>query len=528
LLLSRKAPVNTWDTFHEVPLHRACRYGTNSIVELLLPHYPDPLKYKEVQGRNALHLAVYYGQGKAAEAICRYIRTIKHVEDCSSKNFARGTSSLECSCPATYPHLEDEDCCGRTALQLGLNSSRVLSALIRFATPNLDVPTRMATITSPLLFASTPFSWCRPLHVALKKKSVKVMQLLVDGGANVNLPDSIGQMPLVDAVHSKSEKFAKLLLSHGAEYSTLCPMHEDMTILQEAVEMFSPTILEQIDASNPCNSMSTARGRLLFQVAQSNKRWDIIKTLIEKCPEKDCIGNILDEESTLKHSLSVPDDSLVEYLILNGANPNARFPYEGDIKFWCAIHFAAADFGIDTAKALLKSGADILIEDSESQRSCHLAIAFNELIPAVWFVEETIAKVRKTSKPGEIAGAIESILDRCMFHACETGSLEKIDSIFNIGMRELDKDLRKGKLYLTVGWGRVDATKFLLTLGFDLDGAGGDGRHALEEDFEEIEPYFERPGNNIADYHECRKLVREAISLQNARTAIKRSKRKKR
>jgi ankyrin repeat protein len=527
LLLSREAPVNTKDAFHEVPLHRACRYGNVSIVKLLLPHYPDPLEYTDNQGRNALHLALYYKQAEATEAICKHIQTIKHVEDCSAKSSEGGTSSRECSCPATYPHLEDEDFRGHTALQLGLHGHRhgALSALIRFATPNLDVPTRMPKITSTLLFASAPFSWYRPLHLALKDKRIQIMQLLVDGGADVNLPDCIGQTPLVDAIHSKREEGAKFLLAHGAEYSTLCPKHKDMAILHEAVESFSPTILEQIDVSNPCNSMSTARGRLLFQEAQSNQRWDIIKALIEKCPEKDCIGNILDEELTL---VFASDGSLVEYLILNGANPNAKSLYKDGLRFSYAIHFAAERLGVDSANALLKGGADILLEDSSSRRPCYIALAYNEPIPALWFVEETIAKIRKTSKPGEIASAIESILDRCMEYACVAGSLEKVDGIFNIGMRELDKDLRKGNLHLTVKWGRVDATKHLLTLGFDLDGAGGEGRFALATDFNEIKPYENMPGNNIANHHECRKLVREAISLQKARTAVKQSKRKRR
>jgi ankyrin repeat protein len=354
------------------------------------------------------------------------------------------------------------------------------------------------------------------------------MQLLVDGGADVNLPDCIGQTPLMDAVHSKREERAKFLLAHGVEYSTLCPKHQDMTILHEAVESFSPTILEQIDVSNPCNSMSTARGRLLFQEAQSNQRWDIIKTLIEKCPEKDCIGNILDEELTLKHSLSASNGSLVEYLILSGANPNAKSFFKDGLGFPYAIHFAAERFGVDNDNALLKGGADILLEDCWSQRPCHVALTYNEPNPALWFVEETIAKIRKTSKPGEIAGAIESILVRCMECACGAGSLEKIDGIFNVGMRELDKDLRKGNLHLTVKLGRVDATKHLLTLGFDLAGAGGEGRFALETDFYELKPHGNMPSNNIADHHECRELVREAISLQKARTAVKRSKRKKR
>jgi ankyrin repeat protein len=529
LLLSRQAPVNTRDYFQEVPLHRACRYGNFKNVRLLLPHYPDPLEYTDTQGRNALHLALLHGRAKTTEAICRHIQTIKHVEDCSARSSKEGTSSPECSCPATYPHLEDEDLHGCTALQLGLNSPRALSALIRFATPNLDVPTRIGAITSTVLFASTPLSWCRPLHAALKVKSMEIIQLLVNGGADVNLPDCIGKTPLMDAVHFKNEEGAKYLLAHGAEYSTWCPKHEDrITILQEAVEGFSLTILEQIDVSNPSNSMSTARGRLLFQEAQRNRRWDIIKTLIEKCPEKEGVGNILDEEFTLKHALSVYDESLVEYLILNGANPNARFGIESDLNSWCAIHYAALGSGVDIANALLKNGADILLEDPYGRRPCQLAIIFNELTTALWFAEETIAKIRKTSKPGEIAGSIESTLDACMSNAYAIGDLEKVDSIFNLGMRELDKDLRKGMLTVAVGCGRVEATKHFLSLGFDLNGTGREGALALEGEFLKIEPHNIRPSNNIADYHECRKLVREAISLQKTRTAGKPSKRKKR
>jgi hypothetical protein len=214
-------------------------------------------------------------------------------------------------------------------------------------------------------------------------------------------------------------------------------------------------------------------------------------------------------------------------LILNGANPNAHSESEDDFKSWCAIHLAAEQSGVDIANALLKNSADILFANPKGGRPCSLGIAFNKLTTAVWFVEETIAEIRKTSKPGEIAGAIESILDKCMGCACVSGDVAKVDSIFNIGLRELDKDLRKGRLHRTVECGRVEATKYLLNPGFDLNGPGGDGALALEKEFWKLEPFHKRPGNNIVDYHECRKLVREAFDLEKARTAVKRPKKKK-
>ena len=134
------------------------------------------------------------------ELMCNHIRVIEHVKNCSVKGEAIPKSGPCCSCPAIYPHLEDADRSGHSALRLGVKykNPQAVAFLLRCSKSLADMP---YVLTSKELFGEERITWTRPVHYALRneKKLGDMYKVLIDGGADVNLVDSQGRTPLMVA-----------------------------------------------------------------------------------------------------------------------------------------------------------------------------------------------------------------------------------------------------------------------------------------------------------------------------------------
>jgi ankyrin repeat protein len=220
LLLSFGASVTAEDRSFEVPLHQAVRYGKTQVVKLLLPYYSDPLSFQDCEQQNALHLAARYGRVSAVELICSYIRVTNHVNDCLVENDINAISDQSCSCPVTYPRLEDLAFDGWTALHHGVVSSvpLVVRFLLNCSKSIVETPLPWETTTSENLLAGNPRRWDRPLHYALHNQSRlgEMYKVLVEGGADVHSLDSSGQTPLMVATELGTTEAIEFLLAHGA------------------------------------------------------------------------------------------------------------------------------------------------------------------------------------------------------------------------------------------------------------------------------------------------------------------------
>jgi hypothetical protein len=168
-----------------------------------LPHYSDPLAFTSSNIRNALHLAVIFAQFDMVELICNHIRVIEHVKNCGIKGEAIPKSGPPCSCPAIYPHLEDADRIGFTALHLGVKVGKpqAVAFLLRCSKSLADMPMLTDVLTPKILFGEERIRWTRPVHYALRneKKLGDMYKVLIDGGADVNSIDSQGRTPLMVA-----------------------------------------------------------------------------------------------------------------------------------------------------------------------------------------------------------------------------------------------------------------------------------------------------------------------------------------
>ena len=156
------------------------------------------------------------------DLICTHIRVIEHVKNCGIKGEAIPKSGPPCSCPAIYPHLEDADRSGDTALGLSVmcGTAEVVAFLLRCSKPLADMPMLTCKLAPKNLFGEKRIRWTRPVHCAIfnEKKLGDMYKVLIDGGADLSSVDSKGRSPLMVAKQYGSSEAIDFLQSR----TTLC------------------------------------------------------------------------------------------------------------------------------------------------------------------------------------------------------------------------------------------------------------------------------------------------------------------
>jgi uncharacterized protein len=214
-LLDHGASVDARDRFGARPLSHAARFGHLAMVDLLLGH-GAPLNARNLSGATALFVAVEGDHTAVAQRL---------IERGADVNLA-GRSGVTPVAAAAYrgndtlvsdllTHGADDrapDQTGKPPIVYAVAGAR-FDVVTRLLARNIDINARYPNDLTLLMWASGPD------QSASEPQAIKVVQSLLDAGANINDRDARGRTALMIAAEGGRAEIAGLLLARGADPS---------------------------------------------------------------------------------------------------------------------------------------------------------------------------------------------------------------------------------------------------------------------------------------------------------------------
>jgi ankyrin repeat protein len=214
-LLDHGASVDARDRFGARPLSHAARFGHLAMVDLLLER-GAPLNARNLSGATALFFAVEGNHALVAQRL---------IERGADVNLA-GRSGVTPVAAAAYrgndtiveellTHGADDrapDQTGKPPIVYAAAGAR-FDVVTRLLARNIDINARYPNDLTLLMWASGPD------ESGSESQALKVVQLLLDAGANINDGDARGRTALMIAAEGGRAEIAYLLLARGADPS---------------------------------------------------------------------------------------------------------------------------------------------------------------------------------------------------------------------------------------------------------------------------------------------------------------------
>ena len=212
-----------------------------------------------------------------------------------------------------------------------------------------------------------------------------VVKLLVDRGANVNLPDTDGYTSLMAACSMGNQKIARLLIDKGADVNAV-ELTYGMSALQSACEAGDEKIVDLLlKQGADVNHIDKYGGNCLEEAACYGHR-----AIVEKLRAKG-----LSSDWPLHVACGIGDLEQVTKLLAEGTK--ADEPNDG----WknTPLHFAACGGHAEVAKLLLEHGATLDAENVLGAQPLHASAGADTLEVAKWLVEQGV-NVNATDENG--------------------------------------------------------------------------------------------------------------------------------
>uniref|UniRef100_A0A8C4KEG9 Poly [ADP-ribose] polymerase n=1 Tax=Dromaius novaehollandiae TaxID=8790 RepID=A0A8C4KEG9_DRONO len=468
-LLQTGANVHARDDGGLIPLHNACSFGHAEVVSLLLCQGADP-NARDNWNYTPLHEAAIKGKID----VC--IVLLQHGADPNIRN-TDGKSALDLADPSAKAVLTGEYKKDELLEAARSGNEEKLMALLTPLNVNCHASDgRKST----------------PLHLAAGYNRVRIVQLLLQHGADVHAKDKghgfvltfhrcccflhgacVNAMdlwqftPLHEAASKNRVEVCSLLLSHGAD-PTLVNCHG-----KSAVDMApTPELRERLTYE--------FKGHSLLQAAREADLAKVKKTLALE------IINFKQPQSheTALHcavaAVHPKRKQVTELLLRKGANVN-----EKNKDFMTPLHVAAEKAHNDVMEVLHKHGAKMNALDTLGQTALHRAALAGHLqtcrlllnygsdpsiislqgFTAAQMGNEAVQQILSESTPVRT-----SDVDYRLLEASKAGDLETVKQLCspqNVNCRDLE-GRHSTPLHFAAGYNRVSVVEYLLHHGADV------------------------------------------------------------
>uniref|UniRef100_A0A8C2PDN6 Poly [ADP-ribose] polymerase n=1 Tax=Capra hircus TaxID=9925 RepID=A0A8C2PDN6_CAPHI len=469
-LLQNGANVQARDDGGLIPLHNACSFGHAEVVNLLLRHGADP-NARDNWNYTPLHEAAIKGKID----VC--IVLLQHGAEPTIRN-TDGRTALDLADPSAKAVLT-----GKCASSLWVFREQLLT------TQNLGFK-----IYSKCLKPSTP------LHLAAGYNRVKIVQLLLQHGADVHAKDKGDLVPLHNACSYGHYEVTELLVKHGACVNAMdlwqfTPLHEAAS--KNRVEVCSlllsygadPTLLN-------CHNKSAIdlaptpqlKERLAYEfkghsLLQAAREADVTRIKKHLSLEMVNFKHPQTHETALHCAAASPypkRKQICELLLRKGANINEKTK-----EFLTPLHVASEKAHNDVVEVVVKHEAKVNALDNLGQTSLHRAAHCGHLQtcrlllsygcdPNIISLQGFTAlqmgneNVQQLLQEGIPLGNSEA--DRQLLEAAKAGDVEtvkKLCTVQSVNCRDIE-GRQSTPLHFAAGYNRVSVVEYLLQHGADV------------------------------------------------------------
>ncbi|XP_021478576.2 poly [ADP-ribose] polymerase tankyrase-1 isoform X3 [Oncorhynchus mykiss] len=339
-----------------------------------------------------------------------------------------------------------------------------------------------------------------PLHLAAGYNRVRIVQLLLQHGADVHAKDKGGLVPLHNACSYGHYEVTELLLKHGACVNAMdlwqfTPLHEAAS--KNRVEVCSLLLSHGADPSLVnCHGKSSVdmaptpelKERLTYEfkghsLLQAAREADMAKAKKTLALEIINFKHPQTHETALHCSVASPHPKrkqVTELLLRKGANVN-----EKNKDFMTPLHVAAERAHNDIMEVLQKHGAKMNALDTLGQTALHRAAMAGHLqtcrLLLSYGADASILSLQGFTASQMGNEAVQQILsenvpvrnsdvDYQLLEAAKAGDLDTVKSLCspqNVNCRDLE-GRHSTPLHFAAGYNRVAVVEYLLHHGADV------------------------------------------------------------
>lgn len=381
LLIKGGADVNARNGQDLTLLHQAIIKESPETAVFLLEQGAD-MNALTADQESPLQLAIHCRLEPVVEALCTRgvsLSAPNNKGDCPL--WCALESEQENIASVLVRHGVDTDCwspgpdgCLQTLLHRAIDENNELAAMFLIRSGcDLDSP-RQAGLDGPTELSSTKES---SLHLCCQWGLTRVLQTLIEHGANVNCVEFENKTPLHVAIQNQHEDIIAIMLKHPTidlkvrDKIGNTPFATALTVRNhKAAEKIldrMPNAAEQMDS----------RGRNFLHLAIMKDDLESVLFLLSIQVDVNSRVHDVNQVTPLILSASSENEMLIRNLILAGARLNDR-----DATQKTALHIAAERGRLGAVQALIQNGCDYDAADADGNNALHIAMR-ESMMPVV-------------------------------------------------------------------------------------------------------------------------------------------------
>ncbi|XP_058613496.1 poly [ADP-ribose] polymerase tankyrase-1 isoform X3 [Onychostoma macrolepis] len=484
-LLQNEANVHARDDGGLIPLHNACSFGHAEVVSLLLCQGADP-NARDNWNYTPLHEAAIKGKIDVCIGEYKKDELLEAARSGNEEKLMALLTPLNVNC-----HASDGRKSTSQKMLLYGEAARICAYRWRLC---------RKTWSLRIVLCSRQYITSTPLHLAAGYNRVRVVQLLLQHGADVHAKDKGGLVPLHNACSYGHYEVTELLLKHGACVNAMdlwqfTPLHEAAS--KNRVEVCSLLLSHGADPTLVnCHGKSAVdmaptpelkerltyefKGHSLLQAAREADMTKVKKTLALEIIN---FKHPQTHETALHCAVTSPHPKrkqVTELLLRKGANVN-----EKNKDFMTPLHVAAERAHNDIMEVLQKHGAKMNAVDTLGQTALHRAALAGHLqtcrLLLSYGADPAIVSLQGFTAAQMGNEAVQQILnenipvrnsdvDYRLLEAAKAGDLDTVKQLCspqNVNCRDLE-GRHSTPLHFAAGYNRVAVVEYLLHHGADV------------------------------------------------------------